>query len=211
MAAFSVESVLALAPDLVVAHPDLRAALEGRGLRVVWTPERQTYDNIPDLVGKLGAVLGLEAEAAALLERMRAKESALRSRTRDLPRTSVYYETTGPGWTVGGLGVMNAMIDLAGGRNIAADVPRTHTTITAEAIFAADPDVIVLGAFADPVEQVVARPGWDRLRAVRAGRVHHIRPERRNVAQGTPRCVEECEALLLPWLHPEVTAPAEGR
>ena len=210
-AALNVESVLALRPDAVVAKPDLRPALEGRGFHVVWTLPDLTRDNVADLVGKIGALLRCPERAQALLDRMAEREADLRRRTADLPRVRVYYETTGIGGTVGGPSVVDAMIELAGGRNIAHDVAKAYTTLTPEAIFAADPDVIVLGGYADPVDVVKARPGWDRLKAVREGRVFQIPLARRGVSLATPRCVEECERLFLPWLHPELGLPAVGR
>lgn len=209
--ALNLESVLALRPDAVLAKPDLRAAFEGRGLRVVYTLPEITYENVPDLVHKVGDLLGRADDAEALLARMRAKEAALRERTKDLPRVSVYYEGTGIGGTVGSKSIIHAMIALAGGRSIAGDVEKPSVSLTPEAIFAADPDVIVLGAFADAPVVVKARPGWERLRAVREGRVFQIPVERRAVALGTPRCVDGCEEMLLPWLHPEVATAPGGR
>jgi iron complex transport system substrate-binding protein len=207
LAPINVESILALEPDLVIAQPDLRQALEGRGLRVIWTVDHYTYANIPDLVRKIGKVLGIPERAQALLDGMKEKEAEIRARTKGLPRVSVYYETTGIGWTMGNVGVMNSMIELAGGRNIADEIPKTWAVITPEAIFKADPDVIIMGPWAESAEAAKARPGWDKLKAVREGRVYKIEPEQRNVAQGTPRCVDECERLLLPWLHPELGGP----
>lgn len=206
LAPINVESILAMDPDLVIAQPDLRQALEGRGLRLIWTVDHYTYENIDDLVLKIGEVLDVPDRAQALLDHMRAKEKEIRERTKDLPRVSVYFETTGLGWTIGSIGVMNSMIELAGGTNIARDIRKTWGTITPEAIFKADPDVIIMGPWADSAEQAMARPGWEQLKAVRTGRVHKIHPERRNVGQGTPRCVDECENVLLPWLHPELGA-----
>ena len=207
LAAFNVESVLALHPDAVIAQPDLKEALSNRDLRVVWSPDHYSYDNIHVLPERIGELLGMQDRVRTLLQHMHEKEAQIRARTAQLPKVTVYYETTGVGWTIGNQGVMNAMIELAGGRNIARDIPKANTTITPEAIFAADPEVIVLGAFADTVEEVKARPGWDKLRAVRTNQVYHIPIERRNVAQGTPRCVDECDSMLLPWLHPELATP----
>jgi iron complex transport system substrate-binding protein len=201
--AFSAEAVMALRPDLVIAKPDLRAALDGRGLRVAWAPTSLGYANTDDLVLPLGEALAMPGPAQALLDRMRVRAEALRARTAGLPRTSVYYETTGVGRSVGSASVLHAMIELAGGRNVAGDVEKPYVTLTAEAILAADPEVLILGPFADPVEDVVRRPGWDRLRAVRSGRIHRIPADDRVVTLASPRCVDAAERMLLPWLHPE--------
>ncbi len=211
LAAFNVESLLALHPDAVIAQPDLRPALESRGLRIVWTVDHYTYENIPDLVLKIGELLQMPDRAQALLDQMVAKEAELRALTKGLPRTRVYFEATDIGVTIGHGGVMDTMIDIAGGVNIAHDVQRHWANLTPEAIFAADPEVIIMGPWAGSVDDVYARPGWDRLSAVRHRRVYKLEPPDRNVAQGTPRCIDGCETILLPWLHPEVLNRESGR
>jgi len=209
LAAFNVESVLALHPDAVIAQPDLRQALEGRGLRIVWTVDHYTYENLPDLVVKIGKLLQAPERAQALLDHMYAKEKEIRARTEGLPRTKVYFEATDIGVTIGRGTVMDTMIEVAGGVNIAHGVDRHWCSITPEAIFGADPDVIIMGPWAGSVDDVYARPGWGRLKAVREKRVYKIEPPERNVAQATPRCIDGCETLLLPWLHPEVFPAGE--
>ncbi len=211
LAAFNVEALLALKPDGVIAKPDLKQALEGRGLRVLWTPSYVDLENLPGFVEDVGRLVGAPDRAAAALERMRAKQREIAARTAPLPRVRVYYETTGLGWTVGSRSVMHAMIELAGGENVAGGIAKPNVTLTNEAVLAADPEVIVLGPFADTEEQVRARPGWSRLAAVREGRIHRIPADRRYVTLGTPRCVDGCEEMLLPWLHPEAGAAAKGR
>jgi len=209
--AINVESVIALAPDLVIAQPALKAPLEGRGLTILWAPPFVTMRNLDAFVTDVGRALGVEGRAKEVLERMREKEARIAALTASATPVRVYYETTGLGWTVGKGPVMTDMIRLAGGVSIAAEIDKPNVTLNAEAILAADPEVIVLGAFADPVEQVVARPGWDKLSAVRNGRIHRIPVDRRYVMLGTPRCVDGCEELLLPWLHPELVPPREDR
>jgi iron complex transport system substrate-binding protein len=204
LAAFNVESVLALHPDAVIAQPDLKPALEGRGLRIIWTVDHYTYDNVPDLVIKIGKLLEMPDRAQALLDHMYEKVEEIQAKTKGLPRVKVYFEATDIGTTVGAGGVLDKMIEVAGGINIAHDVQRHWCNLTPEAIFLADPDVIIMGPWAGSVDDVYARPGWERLKAVREKRVYKLEPPNRNVAQGTPRCVDGCEKYLLRWLHPEV-------
>lgn len=205
--AFSAEAVLALRPDLVIAKPDLRSALDGRGLRVAWVPERLGWAAVPELTRLVGDALGARDRAEVLLATMEATAADLRARTASLRRTTVYYETTGLGRSVGASSVLHAMLELAGGENIAGGLEPPNVTLTAEAILAADPEVIVLGAFADPEADVRARPGWARLRAVRDGRIHRLPADDRAVTLATPRCVEGAARQLFPWLHPEAVAP----
>jgi iron complex transport system substrate-binding protein len=206
LAAINVESILELHPDAVIAKPDLRPALEGRGLRVLWAPPNVRLANLPQFVGDVGALLGVADRARAVVDAMHAKEAAIRRRTASLPRVRVYFETTGLGWTQGSRAVMHDMIQLAGGTNIAGDLDKFNVTLTPEAVLAADPEVVVLGPFTDPPDVVAKRAGWSALAAVRAGRVHQIPIDRRHVTLGTPRCLDGCEEFLVPWLHPELAA-----
>jgi iron complex transport system substrate-binding protein len=211
LAAINVESILAVDPDAVIANPALKTALDGRGLRILWAPPYVDMDNLPGFVADIGALVGAPKRAQALLDAMHAKEAAIARRTAGLRPVRVYYETTGLGWTLGRDTVMDAMIRLAGGANAAGGIAKANVTLTAESILAFDPELIVLGPFADTEEEVRARPGWDRLAAVRANRIHRIPIERRHVTLGTPRCVDGCEEMLVPWLHPELLPAAKVR
>ncbi|MCC7395798.1 MAG: ABC transporter substrate-binding protein [Planctomycetes bacterium] len=206
-----IEAVLALQPDAVFTRPSLRDLFESCGVRVLTSPLRADLTTLPDYVRAIGGMVGTPDRAEAVLEAMAAKQERIRSRCQGLPKVRVYYETTGLGQSAGSRSIMHAMIELAGGANIAAEVERSATRLTNEAIVAADPEVIVLSPFADPVEAVVERPAWRGLSAVRNGRIHRLPLEHRYVAMATPRCVDGCETFLVPWFHPALAARAEGR
>jgi iron complex transport system substrate-binding protein len=206
-----VEALAALAPDLVIAKDDLKDAFAGRGLRMLWSPTVVDLETLPGFVLDVARTLGVEQRGHALLGHMDQVRAELTALTLDRPRVRVYYEVNGPGRTVGQRSIVDDMIRLAGGENIAGAEPRPNVQLTTEAILAADPEVIVLGAFAPSVEEVCARPGWQRLSAVKHGRVHHITPETRYTMLGTPRCVDGCREFLLPWFHPELVESAPRR
>jgi ABC-type Fe3+-hydroxamate transport system substrate-binding protein len=203
------EAIVALRPDLVIAKSDLKEALGDRGLRVLWSPPVVDMQSLPGFVEAIAAELGMPERGRALLDHMRLVEGDIRSRTEELPKVRVYFENNGVGRSAGRGHIVDAMIRLAGGANIAGDDPRPNVNLSPEAILAADPEVIVLGAFAESVEAVCARPGWERISAVRNGRVHKVPAERRYVLLGTPRCVDGCAEMFVPWFHPEI-APAPG-
>ncbi len=208
LAPINLESILALHPDAVVARPDLRQALDGKGLRVLWSPAYTTLQNLPGFVRDLGALIGASDRAERILTGMEAEEAALRAKTAGLPRTKTYLERSGLGWTYGSNNIVDDMITLAGGTNIAGAVDKSSVRLTQEAIFAADPDVIILGPFADPKEEVLKRPGWKDLRAVREGRFYQVPFDHQEVTLGCPQCIEACKTYFLPWLHPELGSEA---
>jgi len=206
-----IESVLALEPDAVFTRLSLRDLFESCGVRVLTNPVRTDLTTLPDYVRAIGEVVGMPQRAEIVLEEMAVKQERIRARCADLPKVRVYYEWTGLGVSAGRRSVMNSMIELAGGINIAADIDRRNTLLSNEAIVAADPEVIVLSPFADPIEAVVERPAWRDISAVKNGRIHRLPLEHRYVAMATPRCVDGCEDYLVPWFHPELTGEREGR
>ncbi|MEZ5967119.1 MAG: ABC transporter substrate-binding protein [Planctomycetota bacterium] len=209
--ALNVEAILALHPDLVIAKPALREVLGPLGVPVLWPPVRMDMRTMPQFVRQIAATLGVGARGEDVLRAMAAKQERLRRRTAGLPRVRVYYESTGLGRSIGRRSILHEMIELAGGANLGAAADKPGIVLTNEAILAADPEVIVLSPFADPTDEVVARPGWRRSSAVRHGRVHRIPLDRRYVLLATPRCVDGCEEFLLPWLHPELFPAETGR
>lgn len=200
--ALNVEAVLALRPDLIIAKEDLRPALGERGISVLWLPIASDPDAIARIVESIGERLGLAGEARSAVQQMRAKEQAIAARVAPLPKLRVYFEAGRAGRSAGRGSVIDAMIRLAGGLNIAADAALVNPLLSSEAIVAADPEVIVLSPWSDAPEEVMRRPGWDRIAAVKARRVHRIPERDRSVQYPSPSCVDGCAALLVPWLHP---------
>lgn len=207
----NVEAVLRLRPDLVIAKDSLRGLLDDRRVPVLWLAQSHGLDAIPPLVRALAMATGVADQGDSLLSKMTAESARIAQQTAALPRVRVYYESTGLGRTVGKRSTVHAMIELAGGINIAGAVDQAGVVLTHEAILAADPEVILLSPFADPVAELVQRKGFDRLKAVRSGRIHRIPMERRQVLLSTPRCVEGCAEFFVPWIHPELAAQPKPR
>jgi iron complex transport system substrate-binding protein len=205
--ALNVESVLALQPDLVIAKEDLKPALEHRGLRVLWLPAANGLATVVPLVEQLGDTLGVPDKSRALVATVRAKMAAIEARVANSRQVRVYYEAGKSGRTVGRGTVIDDMIRLAGGVNIAGDLGLANPVLSTEAILAADPEVIVLSPWCDSPAEVAARPGWNRISAVKNGRIHRIPERDRKVQYTSPSCVDGCETMLVPWLHLELATP----
>ncbi len=202
----SIEQVVALAPDLVLAaNIHLRAvvpALEGRGLTVV-VLNPPDLPGVLDAIGLVGQLADANAEAARLRAALEARIGAVSDRLRGVAaRPRVYVEITPKFVTAGPRSFIDDLIGRAGGANIAADAATQFPTLSAETIIARDPEVIVL-TDAGPevtVESVGSRPGWAGISAVRAGRVVAIDPDLVN--RPGPRVVDALEQLAR-VLHPE--------
>jgi iron complex transport system substrate-binding protein len=101
------------------------------------------------------------------------------------------------------------MIQLAGGENVYQDAGIARPTISLEAVLAADPEVIVLNETSASPDEIRARQGWEKISAVRNGRIHVIPFAERAVTLYSPRCAECCERTFLRWFHPEVLTDEE--
>lgn len=204
--ALNVEAVLALDPDLVIAKEELKPALGDRGLKIEWIPSSFGLEDVAPFVERLGARLGVPDRARDVVAAMRAKRSAIEARVASEPRVRVYFEAGKPGRTVGRGTVVDDMIRLAGGDNIAGDGIIANPMLSAEAILLANPEVIVLSPWSDTPDEIAQRPGWSRIDAVKNGRVHRVAEAERKFQYPSPSCVVGCEQLLVPWFHPSLPA-----
>ncbi|PWB97701.1 putative F420-0 ABC transporter substrate-binding protein [Homoserinimonas hongtaonis] len=156
------EAVLALAPDLVYAGWESNFSAEGVGERPALTdlgiatyvspaackgegymPDPLSFDAVFDEIREVGAIFDADAAAAALVDDQRAQLESL-TPAEGSP-TAVWYSSGRATPYVGaGIGAPAMIMKAAGLSNMAADVRDTWTSLSWEAVIAANPDVIVL-------------------------------------------------------------------
>ena len=199
------EGVLATDPELVLAtefHLDtVIPELETLGVPAI-VIEPANLDEVFASIAQVGAIAGEPARAEALVCELRARVDAVAAAVAGAPPTSVFVELDPSLYTVGPGTFIADVIARAGGANIAAGAAEPWPQLSAEAVAVANPDVILLtdeGGGVTP-EQVAARPGWDGIAAVQAGRVVAIDPDL--VARPGPRVVDGLEAVAAA-LHPD--------
>lgn len=170
----NVEAALGAHPDLVLlyASADDRPAasrLRAAGVAVV----ALRIDRIGDFrraTRDIGALLGDSARAAAVVDSVDATLARVRAATRGLPRPTVFMPTwEDPVIAIGGGSFLNEIIDIAGGRNVYADLAAPSPTVSLEDVVARDPDVVL--ASPEGRARLLADPRWRAVRAVREGRV----------------------------------------
>ena len=197
------DAVLGLHPDLVVACTSVPGMernverLQASGL-VVAISEPTDLSSTLSSIRTIGEAIGRVAEADALVNAMedRIARVALVAR-RDEP-ISVYWE-----WWPKPLSAaarrswMSSLIESAGGRNVFSDVDASSARPEEQEVIERDPATIFVcwcGAKRLPdIEQIRARPGWGRVRAIADGRVYAM-PEGLFARPG-PRLVDGLERL----------------
>ena len=219
LTAMSLEKIVALDPDLVLASKgnsrELVHSLKALDIPV-FVLDPQTIEEILVDVGTVGALVGREEAARELLDGYRQRLAAVADRIGDLseserPTVFVGSPFRDENWTPGPETYTSAVIRRAGGRNIADDLaPRTWAVYNLENIVSKDPQVLLstLGEGQDPgetttrfLERAKALKGWRDLDAVRNERVVLI-PENW-LLRPAPRLFDAIETLA-GALHPNL-------
>lgn len=194
----TLENVIATRPDVMLAGWNYGwdedenltpASLSGRGIAGYTLTEscRQgdgeargtvaPWDALRTDLTNLGRITGHEQQAAARVADIDRRLARLAAAPRAATPPTVFLfdsGTTAP-FTSGAFGGPQAIIDAAGGRNVAADLSDTWTTISWERVVAAQPDFIAMvdypgQTFEAKVAVLRSNPSTQNLPAVREGR-----------------------------------------
>jgi iron complex transport system substrate-binding protein len=209
---FDPERVLALEPDLVCisGYNEIESVriLAAAGLPLLRQSRIASFADMTAGLRLLGAALGADARADALAGEVDGALADAARRLRGvLPVRVLYYDPLG--YTMGAGTVLDEILTRAGGRNVAAELGmRGAGQLGLEALFALEPEHIVVPRYSDVVPALAALSGsglWNRLPAVAAGRVHEvpgawINTESHHAARGLARVAR--------LLHPEAFPPA---
>ncbi|MBW7881674.1 MAG: ABC transporter substrate-binding protein [Caldilineaceae bacterium] len=205
----SVEAIIALEPDLVLAGAEQDQAIDAlsnAGIPVV-ALRLLSFDEVYSAVELVGALTGHAESGTALAAAMRSHTESVQAAVGDIAesdRPTVFYEvwheplmTAGPGTFIG------QMIEMAGGRSIFADVSEDWPQVSAEVVVERDPAVI-LGpdSHSDQLtaEAISARPGWSEIAAVKDNRIYLLDGDM--VSRPGPRVVDALETIARA-LHPD--------
>ncbi|HOW89609.1 MAG TPA: cobalamin-binding protein [Elusimicrobiales bacterium] len=178
----SMETIVSLKPDFVFATGLEQAPaieeLRRLGMKV-YVADPADFSGLFSTISDIGRITGRTQEARRLIKAMKKDIAAVRARASSVPRgkkVRVFLEIwRDPLMTAGRGSFVDEMISLAGGVNVAGDVPRPYCNYSAEKVVSADPDCVIM-AYMDkepPVKLAEKRPGWAGLSAVRNGRVYN--------------------------------------
>lgn len=208
----SMEKLLEAQPDLVIAASihiaQVVPELEKLGLPVL-VVDAHDFPGVLESIRLVGRVTGAQEAAEALTAQMQERADKITQAVKDRPRPRVYWELDSTFWTVGPGSFVQDLIERAGGQNIAANAEAAWVQLSAEAIIAADPEVIFLAdhPWGESAETVKARPGWEKISAVVNGRIVELTQEQTDiVSRPGPRVVDALE-LIARALHPDAFQP----
>jgi len=179
-----IPKILGLRPDLVLAFSDLQADIVAALIRegiAVHAFNQRSIAEIFDMIRMLGALVGAADRAGGLAAELEAGLAAARRRAAMLPRRPLVYFEEWDEPMISGIAWVSELIEAAGGTDIFADraggKSARERIVTTEEIIARQPDIII-GSWCGKkfrAEKVAARPGFERISAVRNGALHEIK------------------------------------
>jgi len=199
----NLEEILLLEPQIVIMSDMAQSkeqveALEANGVQVVIS-NANSLEEVYASMRLIGAVVGKNAEAEAMIADMQATFADLAARCENTGKT-VFFEVSPLQWGLWAAGkntFMDEIATICGLNNIFADVDGWGA-VSEEQVLARDPDYIVtitmyFGEGPTPVEEIVSRPGWESMKAVANDSVYNA--DSNMISRPGPRLKEAALAL----------------
>ena len=199
-AEMNIEQILMLNPQVIImgdmGHTKEQVdMLEENGIKVV-VSNANDLEGTYEAIRIIGAVMGKEAEAEALVTEMKTVFADIAA---DSPVTgkTVYFEVTPLQWglwTAGGNTFMDELATICGMTNVFADVDG-WAAVSEEQVLMRNPDYIVsvAGMGAGAVDEIMTRPGWSEVTAVKNG--HVFNADSNAIARPGPRLMDAAREL----------------
>ena len=199
----NVEAIAAFEPTLVVLSfdpGDVVAGLEALDIPVLLHPTATSLRDAYQQIEELGAATGHAAEAAKLVEAMKADIERIVAATPPISPSPTYYHEIDPSlYSLTSATFLGELYAMFGLESIAdpADVDGIgYPQLSAEWIVEQDPDLMFLAdtrCCGQSAATVAARPGWSVLRAVQEGRIVELDDD--IASRWGPRIVEFVEEI----------------
>lgn len=181
------ERIAALAPDYLFTSglslydaDDPYKPISDAGAAVVVIPTAQSIEGVSQYILKISEVLGVPEKGKELTYKLAAELKEISDTAAKIPeseRKSVYFEIAAAPemYSTGSGTYLNEMIELIGAKNILSG-QEGWMPVNAEAVAAADPDVILTNVnyLDDPTDEIKSRAGWQDIAAVKNGKVYQI-------------------------------------
>ncbi len=199
----NIELVIDAEPDLVFVAAwiqiELVDRLEQLGSKV-FVLDAETIDQVIKNIRMTGEIMGVSENANLIADDMQERVDRVLEKVKDLEKPLVFYEvwddplmSAGPGTFI------HSLIEMAGGINMAEDTDTLYPRLSMEILVERDPDVYIANDVHNS-RDIMARPGYDSLRAVQNERVYTIEDDL--VTLPGPRIIMGLEKMAK-IIHPE--------
>ena len=197
------DKIVALEPDLILAFSDLQADLVAelirRGLPVVTFNQRSVAE-ILQMIRMLGGLVGCQADAERLADRLEADLERIRESASQLSkRPRVFFEE----WDeplISGIRWVEELVGIAGGDPVFPELAQCGLAkdriVDPAEVARRDPEVVFASWCGKKMKKATIqnRPGWDRVAAVRDDHIFEIKST--YILQPGPACLTDGVAQL---------------
>ena len=199
------EQIISLEPQVLLMSTMAQteeqiAALEAAGIKVV-VSDAQDIEGVYTAVELIGALMGKDAEAAAVVENMKSTFETISSQAAGDGTKSVYFEVSPLEyglWAAGKNTFMHEIAEMLGLKNAFEDV-EGWGEISEEQIIERNPDYIVtitmyFGEGPTPEEEIAGRAGWENITAVKNGAILNL--QNNELSRPAPRLADGAQMMF---------------
>lgn len=202
----SIERIISLKPQVVLVSTASQLEVFTQQLQnqniAVFVTDPHDLEGVFRTLAQIGEMLGKKEQAAALVQTLRQRTSAVEQAVKDKPPVRVFYQLSGePLYTAGHDAFVTDLMRRAGAISVTAELPGAWPKYSSESALAAKPDAIILptggsmGAANANVTEALRRSP-----AVQEGRVYQINDD--HLVRPGPRAVDGLEEMARA-LHPD--------
>jgi len=179
------EQIIALNPDIILASTitqqggsDPLSALKDMGVTIAYIPSSDSIEGIYEDINFISSLLQVTEKGNEMIEIMKSKIAGIKKMGDAIEdKKTVYFEISAAPYLYSfGKGVfLDEMISIIGAENVLAD-QTSWISVSDEVILDNNPDVILTSVnyIENPVEEIMSRPGWDKITAVQNKEVYYI-------------------------------------
>lgn len=200
----NIEQIISLKPQVLLMSTMAQTseqveALENAGIHVV-VSDAQDIEGVYTSIDMIGKLMGKEDNAKAVIENMKKTFADVKEKASGDGTKTVYFEVSPLEyglWTAGSGTFMNEIAEMLGLKNAFADVTGWGE-ISEEQVLERNPDYIVtitmyFGEGPTPIEEIMARPGWDKVKAVQNGAILNLVDN--ELSRPTPRLADGAQLM----------------
>ena len=175
------------------------AQLENAGIKVV-VSDAQDIEGTYTAISMIGEILGKTEEANEVIDGMKAVFEEIQANKLDGTKT-IYFEVSPLQWglwTAGTGTFMNEVAEMMGLKNCFDDV-EGWAAVSEEQVLERNPDYIMtitmyFGEGPTPEEEIMARPGWENVTAVKNGDILNL--QNNELSRPAPRLAAGAQMLF---------------
>jgi iron complex transport system substrate-binding protein len=173
----SIEKIVSLRPDLVLATetntPRTIKKIRSLGIKIIVFPLEENFSDICANFIKLGKKLGKKKKAIEIVTESKHKVKLIKKMVKDLEKPKVFWEVgAAPLITVAKDSFPDEIIRLAGGINIAHNLPIGYIRYSREEVIKQNPDVIILVTEGDITDKEIKH--WKNYKKLKAAKLNRI-------------------------------------